>query len=182
MAIAALEALSEFPETNLFLRGLVPQLGFRSSQVFYDRKARMAGETKYPLRRMVGLGLDGITSFSAVPLRLIAENAAFLPQMVGLVPPGGIYTHIVGIDLIRTGPGEFMVLEDNARTPSGVSYMLENRETMMAMFPELFTRIAVRQVSDYPRRLARSLAACAPACAGAVASIRSPTASWGVQA
>ncbi|MFM5924341.1 MAG: circularly permuted type 2 ATP-grasp protein [Novosphingobium sp.] len=101
-----------------------------------------------------------------VPQRLIADNAAFLPQMVGLVPPGGVYTHIVGIDLVRTGPDEFMVLEDNARTPSGVSYMLENRETMMAMFPELFTRVNVRPVQDYPRRLAQSLAACAPACAG----------------
>ena len=101
-----------------------------------------------------------------VPQRLIAENAAYLPQMVGMVPPGGVYTHIVGIDLVRTGPDEFMVLEDNARTPSGVSYMLENRETMMAMFPELFTRVNVRPVQDYPRRLAKSLAACAPACAG----------------
>lgn len=101
-----------------------------------------------------------------LPQRLIAENAAFLPQMVGFVPPGGVYTHIVGVDLVRTGPDEFMVLEDNARTPSGVSYMLENRETMMAMFPELFTRVKVAPVQDYPRRLARSLAACAPAVAG----------------
>ncbi|HQA17873.1 MAG TPA: circularly permuted type 2 ATP-grasp protein [Novosphingobium sp.] len=100
-----------------------------------------------------------------VPQRLIAENDAFLPQMVGMVPPGGVFTHIVGIDLVRTGPDEFMVLEDNARTPSGVSYMLENRETMMAMFPELFSRVKVRPVQDYPRRLAKSLAACAPACA-----------------
>jgi uncharacterized circularly permuted ATP-grasp superfamily protein len=99
------------------------------------------------------------------PERLLHNNPAFLPQMVGFSPPGGVYTHIVGIDLVRTGPDEFMVLEDNARTPSGVSYMLENRETMMAMFPELFTRVPVRPVSDYPRRLARSLAACAPDCA-----------------
>jgi uncharacterized circularly permuted ATP-grasp superfamily protein len=101
------------------------------------------------------------------PQSLLARNAAFLPEMVGFSPPGGIYTHIVGIDLVRTGSDDFMVLEDNARTPSGVSYMLENRETMMAMFPELFTRLAVRPVQDYPRRLAKSLAACAPACAGA---------------
>ena len=101
------------------------------------------------------------------PQSLLARNAAFLPEMVGFSPPGGIYTHIVGIDLVRTGPDDFMVLEDNARTPSGVSYMLENRETMMAMFPELFTRLPVRPVQDYPRRLAKSLAACAPACAGA---------------
>ena len=101
-----------------------------------------------------------------VPQSLISKNAAFLPQMMGLIPPGGVYTHIVGIDLVRTGPDEFMVLEDNARTPSGVSYMLENRETMMAMFPELFTAMDVRPVQDYPRRLAESLAACAPSCAG----------------
>jgi len=85
--------------------------------------------------------------------------------MCGFTPPGGVYTHIVGIDLVRTGADDFMVLEDNARTPSGVSYMLENRETMMAMFPELFTRVRVRPVSDYPRRLARSLAACLPPAA-----------------
>lgn len=102
-----------------------------------------------------------------LPERLLKGNEAFLSQMSGFTPPGGVYTHIVGIDLVRTGENDFMVLEDNARTPSGVSYMLENRETMMAMFPELFTRVRVREVSDYPRRLARSLAACAPvACSG----------------
>lgn len=102
-----------------------------------------------------------------VPRSLIAENEAFLPKMVGVDPPGGIYTHIIGTDIVRTGPDDFYVLEDNARTPSGVSYMLENRETMLQMFPELFSRIPVREVSDYPTRLRRSLAACAPpACSG----------------
>ncbi|MDH3262912.1 MAG: circularly permuted type 2 ATP-grasp protein [Paracoccaceae bacterium] len=98
-----------------------------------------------------------------VPKEIIAQNVAFLPQMIGMTPPGGVYTHIVGTDLVRTGEDEFYVLEDNARTPSGVSYMLENRETMLQMFPELFTRIRVRPVSDYPTRLRRSLAASAPA-------------------
>ncbi|MEQ3624862.1 MAG: circularly permuted type 2 ATP-grasp protein [Celeribacter sp.] len=97
-----------------------------------------------------------------VPWHLIANNEAFLPKMIGVSPPGGVYTHIVGTDLVRTGEDEFFVLEDNARTPSGVSYMLENRETMLQMFPELFSRNRVRQVSDYPTRLRRSLAACAP--------------------
>jgi uncharacterized circularly permuted ATP-grasp superfamily protein len=82
--------------------------------------------------------------------------------MIGVNPPGGIYTHIIGTDIVRTGPGEFYVLEDNARTPSGVSYMLENRETMLHMFPELFARIGVLEVSSYPSNLRRSLAACAP--------------------
>ena len=56
-----------------------------------------------------------------VPVEMVSRNEAFLPQMLGVRPPGGVYTHIVGIDLVRTGPGEFYVLEDNARTPSGVS-------------------------------------------------------------
>ncbi len=97
-----------------------------------------------------------------IPKEMIAQNEAFLPQMIGVTPPGGIYTHIVGTDLVRTGDNEFYVLEDNARTPSGVSYMLENRETMLQMFPELFSKNRVRAVSGYPRALQRSLAACAP--------------------
>ncbi|MBX3481580.1 MAG: circularly permuted type 2 ATP-grasp protein [Caulobacter sp.] len=102
-----------------------------------------------------------------IPVELIARNEAFLPQMIGVSPPGGIYTHIVGTDIVRTGEDEFFVLEDNARTPSGVSYMLENRETMLQMFPELFSRVPVREVGDYPKMLRRSLAACAPAaCTG----------------
>ena len=100
-----------------------------------------------------------------VPAEMIAGNEAFLPQMLGVSPPGQVYTHIVGVDLVRTGPDEFFVLEDNARTPSGVSYMLENRETMLKMFPELFNATNVRNVSGYPRSLRRSLAACAPTCA-----------------
>ncbi len=102
-----------------------------------------------------------------VPRELIDRNEAFLPQMIGVSPPGGVYTHIVGTDLVRTGEDEFFVLEDNARTPSGVSYMLENRETMLQMFPELFSRIKVQPVQNYPAELRRSLAACAPqACDG----------------
>jgi uncharacterized circularly permuted ATP-grasp superfamily protein len=98
-----------------------------------------------------------------LPVEMIARNAAFLPQMIGVAPPGGVYTHIVGVDLVRTGDDAFYVLEDNARTPSGVSYMLENRETMLQMFPELFSKNRVKPVSNYPKMLHRSLAACAPA-------------------
>ncbi len=100
-----------------------------------------------------------------VPHRLIEQNDAFLPEMMGVTPPANIYTHIVGVDIVRTGEDDFFVLEDNARTPSGVSYMLENRETMLQMFPELFARNKVRSVSTYPAQLRRSLAACAPECA-----------------
>lgn len=97
-----------------------------------------------------------------IPREIIAGNEAFLPEMIGVDPPGGVYTHIVGVDLVRTGQDDFFVLEDNARTPSGVSYMLENRETMLQMFPELFTQLKVRPVSRYPQQLRRSLANCAP--------------------
>lgn len=98
-----------------------------------------------------------------IPAELIAQNAAFIPEMIGVSPPGDVYTHIVGTDIVRTGEDDFFVLEDNARTPSGVSYMLENRETMLQMFPELFTKIKVREISGYPKYLRRSLASCAPA-------------------
>lgn len=97
-----------------------------------------------------------------IPTELIAHNDAFLPQMMDFNPPGGVYTHIVGTDIVRTGEDDFFVLEDNARTPSGVSYMLENRETMLQMFPELFSTIKVQPVSDYPKNLRRSLEASAP--------------------
>ena len=100
-----------------------------------------------------------------IPETLIANSAAYLPQMHGVEPPGGVYTHIVGIDIVRTSEDEFYVLEDNARTPSGVSYMLENRETMLHMFPELFSNIQVQRVSGYPLQLRESLAQCAPASA-----------------
>ncbi len=100
-----------------------------------------------------------------IPIDLIANNEAFLPQMMGVSPPGNVYTHIVGTDIVRTGEDDFFVLEDNARTPSGVSYMLENRETMLHMFPEIFSKIRVQSVSDYPKNLLRSLAASAPECA-----------------
>ena len=97
-----------------------------------------------------------------IPRELIEKNVAFLPEMIGFRPPGGVYTHIVGTDIVRTGEDQFYVLEDNARTPSGVSYMLENRETMMQMFPELFQVNKVQRVEDYPHLLRQSLASLAP--------------------
>ena len=79
--------------------------------------------------------------------------------MIGVSPPGNVYTHIVGVDIVRTGENEFHVLEDNARTPSGVSYMLENREIMLQMFPELFAQINVQASATIPKpaTLARQL-------------------------
>jgi len=71
MSRRAIEALREFREVNLFLRGIVPLIGLNSAQVYYDRHERLAGETKYPLRKMLGLALNAITSFSVTPLRII---------------------------------------------------------------------------------------------------------------
>jgi uncharacterized circularly permuted ATP-grasp superfamily protein len=97
-----------------------------------------------------------------VPEDLIIQNPAFLPEMMGVEPARGIYAHIIGIDLVRTSESEFLVLEDNTRTPSGVSYMLENREAMMHMFPDLFARNRVRAVEDYPDNLRLTLESVAP--------------------
>ena len=102
-----------------------------------------------------------------VPEALIYQNAAFVPAMIGVEPPGKVYSHIVGIDIVRTGENGFQVLEDNCRTPSGVSYMLENREIMMRMFPDLFTGGSVQPVDGYPDHLLRTLEEVAPpACKG----------------
>jgi uncharacterized circularly permuted ATP-grasp superfamily protein len=98
-----------------------------------------------------------------IPEDLIIQNSAFLPEMMCVEPPRGVYAHIIGIDIVRTAENEFFVLEDNTRTPSGVSYMLENRETMMHMFPELFARNRVAAVEDYPDNLRLTLESVAPA-------------------
>ncbi|PIY73023.1 MAG: hypothetical protein COY86_08835 [Rhodobacterales bacterium CG_4_10_14_0_8_um_filter_70_9] len=103
-----------------------------------------------------------ILKAGVIPENLIFRNAAFLPEMVGVEAPGKIYSHIVGIDIVRTGPDDFMVLEDNCRTPSGVSYMLENREIMMRMFPELFAGGRVLPVDNYPDMLRATLEDVAP--------------------
>jgi uncharacterized circularly permuted ATP-grasp superfamily protein len=97
-----------------------------------------------------------------VPERLVLHNPGYLPEMQGLDPPGGVYTHIAGIDIVRVGPNDFYVLEDNARTPSGVSYMLEGREMMMRLFPDLFARHSVAPVEHYPQELLATLRSVAP--------------------
>ena len=97
-----------------------------------------------------------------IPAELIIQNEAFLPEMVGFSPPRRVYAHIIGTDLVRVGEDEFYVLEDNTRTPSGVSYMLENRETMMRMFPELFQQNRVAPIEHYPDMLRDTLESVAP--------------------
>lgn len=98
-----------------------------------------------------------------VPADLVLGNQYYLEQMVGVTPPGGVYTHICGTDMIRDADGSFLILEDNCRTPSGVSYVIENRHLMMRSFPDLMENARVRPVSDYGLRLREKLADCAPA-------------------
>jgi uncharacterized circularly permuted ATP-grasp superfamily protein len=100
-----------------------------------------------------------------VPADLVLGSQGFRKEMVGFTPPGGVYIHICGTDLIRDAAGQFVVLEDNGRTPSGVSYVLENRAVMKKVFPQLFSDIRVRRVEDYPRRLREALSSVA--CPGA---------------
>lgn len=97
-----------------------------------------------------------------VPVDLILANSFYQPQMVNLDLPHNIYTHIAGIDIVRTGDIDFYVLEDNLRSPSGVSYMMENREVMMRLFPDLFDMCSVAPVNHYPDELLRNLRAVAP--------------------
>ncbi|RLL72940.1 circularly permuted type 2 ATP-grasp protein [Paenirhodobacter hankyongi] len=108
-------------------------------------------------------GRGEIVKAGKIPARLVYQNEAYERAVSGFTPPRGIYSHIVGIDIVRTGADEFFVLEDNCRTPSGVSYMLENREIMMRMFPQIFRENRIEPVDGYADALRRTLASVAPA-------------------
>ncbi len=136
-------------EWDVLARGLeqrVRALNMFLHDVYHDREILAAGR---------------------VPERLVLLNRAYTPEMHGVDVAGGIYTHIAGIDLVRTGPEDFYVLEDNTRTPSGVSYMLQNREVMMRLFPELFNGQSIAPVERYTDDLHETLRSVAPpACDG----------------
>jgi uncharacterized circularly permuted ATP-grasp superfamily protein len=97
-----------------------------------------------------------------IPAEDALTNAQYRLEMQGLDVPGGTYVHIAGLDLVRTGERDFYVLEDNLRTPSGVSYMMENRNVMMRLFPDLFGAHKIAPVEDYPAQLLENLRAVAP--------------------
>jgi uncharacterized circularly permuted ATP-grasp superfamily protein len=97
-----------------------------------------------------------------VPEDLVYRNPAFRPEMNQQPVPHGIYVMIAGIDIVRVDADTFYVLEDNARTPSGVSYMLENREVMIRLFPELFSQHRVAPVENYPDDLLATMKSVAP--------------------
>ena len=97
-----------------------------------------------------------------VPPQLVKRNPQYRKEMRDFVPANGVYAHIAGIDIIRDHAGNFLVLEDNARTPSGVSYVIENRHLMMRAFPDLAESIHIADVDDYGRQLARAFRAVGP--------------------
>jgi len=97
-----------------------------------------------------------------VPTALVTSSTHFHRPAAGLSPPNGVRIHVAGIDVVRGADGAFRVLEDNLRTPSGISYVVENRRTMSRVFPELFACHRVRPVDSYPGRLLEALRAAAP--------------------
>jgi len=97
-----------------------------------------------------------------VPAELIFNGKHFLREIMDIDPPQDIYTHISGIDLVRDGPGRYLVLEDNLRTPSGVSYMIENRIVERHILPEFFARYRVRRVEHYPALLLEAMRHLSP--------------------
>jgi len=106
---------------------------------------------------------QAILKAGVVPAERVLGNAQYRHEMQGMNVPGGIYAHIAGVDIVRAGEGEYYVLEDNLRVPSGVSYMLENRKMMMRLFPELFATQAIKPVEHYPDLLLENLRGVAPA-------------------
>ncbi|URD39308.1 circularly permuted type 2 ATP-grasp protein [Methylobacterium tardum] len=100
-----------------------------------------------------------------IPADLVYRNAHYRMEMRGFRVPHDLYVHIAGIDIVRTGENDFFVLEDNARIPSGVSYMLENREVMLRLFPDLFSKHRVAPVENYPDALLATLRSLAPGSA-----------------
>ena len=111
-------------------------------------------------------GAQEIIKAGRIPADIILRNPQFRPEMTGRKVPHDIFVHIAGIDVVRTGESDFYVLEDNVRTPSGVSYMLENREVMMRLAPDLFAEHRVAPVENYPDMLLSSLRSVAPHSAG----------------
>jgi len=103
-----------------------------------------------------------ILKAGVIPAEQVLTNEAYQVAMLGLDLPNKVYSHVAGIDLVRHDDGKYYVLEDNLRTPSGVSYMLENRKMMMRLFPELFARQRVHPVEHYPGLLLETLNAAAP--------------------
>ena len=104
-----------------------------------------------------------ILADGVVPRELVLGNAAYCQAMIGFDPPFGTYVHVCGTDIIRDDTGRFLVLEDNARTPSGVAYVVENRHMTLRVLSDLMAGLQVRGVDEYGLRLHRAMTEIAPA-------------------
>jgi uncharacterized circularly permuted ATP-grasp superfamily protein len=129
--------------------------------------ARLAGGLEQRVRAINAFiddvyGSRRILADGVMPADIVLANPQFCIPVAGAKPPHQVYAHICGIDLVRTGPDQFWVLEDNARTPSGVSYMIENREAMLRLCPELFDIFQVEPVDQYPEWLLETMRSVAP--------------------
>ncbi|HEY1736052.1 MAG TPA: circularly permuted type 2 ATP-grasp protein [Methylovirgula sp.] len=145
----------------------------------FDIVPRMVGRTEWTrleaglIQRVKALNLfladvygkQEILKAGLVPEDLVLNNPCFQKEMLGQKIPHNIYVHIAGVDVVRIDEDDFYVLEDNLRTPSGVSYMLENREVMMRLMPDLFAEHRVAPVENYPDALLATLRSVCPACA-----------------
>jgi uncharacterized circularly permuted ATP-grasp superfamily protein len=107
-------------------------------------------------------GTSAVLADGVIPRSVIMSSSNFQREVAGLEPPGGVRVHVAGIDLVRGEDGDFRVLEDNVRVPSGVSYVMENRRAVSQVFPEAFASHRIESVSDYPGRLLQALRAAAP--------------------
>jgi len=125
----------------------------------WDRIARGLRQRVQALNRFLHDIYHGqeIVQAGVIPGAAVNQNAQFRREMIGVDVPGGVYAHVAGVDIVRHADGEYYVLEDNLRTPSGVSYMLENRKMMMRLFPELFAAQRIRPVDHYPDLLLETL-------------------------
>ena len=107
-------------------------------------------------------GPQNVIKDGVIPLHLVMSSAEYKRAAAGIHPANGVRCHVSGIDIVRDAKGVYRVLEDNVRTPSGVSYVIANRQAMVRGFPELFNSVRVRPVSEYPQRLLAALIAAAP--------------------
>jgi uncharacterized circularly permuted ATP-grasp superfamily protein len=148
-------------EERPFPLDLIPRI---IDAVQWDRVTRGVRQRVLALEAFLAdvYGLGQVFADGVLPRRVVFTSRQFRREAVGVTPPNGVRVHVAGIDLIRDEQGEFRVLEDNVRVPSGVSYVLENRLAMTRTFPALFAQQHVKAVDDYPARLLAALLAAAP--------------------
>src|SRR5262249_45060724 len=98
-----------------------------------------------------------IINNNIIPKELIYSSEFYLPQLQNITPQGGVYIHVAGIDIVRDPNGNLLVLEDNLRIPSGVSYALTNRDVIQQLIPDLMSKISIRSIEEYPKKLSSLL-------------------------